>query len=168
MDIQTYSVERAKEIADVFHQSVHAVDPSVYSPEQKEAWAPSPINYERWAERLTEKKPFIAVIENRVAGFIELDADGHIDCTYTHPDFQGKGVAATLYEHLLEEAKSRNINRLYVEASLIAKPFFEHRGFYVVKKNEVERNGVSLVNFSMEKHLSPNNPIQPTANASAD
>jgi putative acetyltransferase len=56
MDIQTYSVERAKEIADVFHQSVHAVDPSMYSPEQKEAWAPSPINYERWSERLTDKK----------------------------------------------------------------------------------------------------------------
>ena len=168
MDIQTYSSERASEIADLFHQSVHAIDPSVYSPELKEAWAPTPVNYERWSERLNEKQPFVAVIENRVAGFIELDADGHIDCTYTHPDFQGKGVASTLYEHLLEEAKSRNIKRLYVEASLIAKPFFEHRGFSVVKKNEVQRNGVSLVNFLMEKQLSPNNQIQPTATASAD
>ena len=168
MDIQTYSSERAREIADLFHQSVHAIDPSVYSPELKEAWAPTPVNYERWSERLNEKKPFIAVIENRVAGFIELDADGHIDCTYTHPHFQGKGVASTLYEHVLEEAKFRNIKRLYVEASLIAKPFFERRGFSVVKKNEVQRSGVSLVNFSMEKKLSPNNQIQPTANASAD
>lgn len=168
MDIQTYSSERAKEVADLFHQSVHAIDPSVYSPELKEAWAPTPVNYERWSERLNEKKPFIAVIENRVAGFIELDADGHIDCTYTHPDFQGNGVASTLYKHLLEEAKSRSIERLYVEASLIAKPFFEHRGFSVVKKNEIQKNGVSLINFSMEKYLSPNNQIQPTATASAD
>ncbi|SEA84104.1 Acetyltransferase, GNAT family [Desulfuromusa kysingii] len=168
MDIQTYSPERAKEIADLFHQSVHAIDPSVYSPELKEAWAPTPVNYERWSERLNEKKPFLAVIESRVAGFIELDADGHIDCTYTHPDFQGKGVASTLFEYLLEEAKSRNIKRLYVEASLIAKPFFEHRGFSVVKKNEVQRNGSSLVNFSMEMYLSPNNQIQPTAIASVD
>lgn len=168
MDIQTYSSERAKEIADLFHHSVHAIDPSVYSPELKEAWAPTPVNYERWSERLNEKKPFLAVIENRVAGFIDLDADGHIDCTYTHPDFQGKGVASTLFEYLLEEAKSRNIKRLYVEASLIAKPFFEHRGFSVVKKNEVQRNGAFLVNFSMEKYLSPSNQIQPTAIALAD
>lgn len=158
MEIQTYSPERATEIADLFHQSVHAIDPSVYSNELKQAWAPTPINYERWSKRLNKSKTFIAVIENRVAGFIELDADGHIDCTYTHPDFQGKGVASALYEHLLVQAKSKNIKRLYVEASLIAKPFFEHRGFSVVKKNEVQRNGLTLVNFSMEKHLSPNNP----------
>jgi putative acetyltransferase len=112
MDIQSYSSKRAKEIADLFYKSVHAIDSSVYSPELKDAWAPTPVNYERWIKRLNEKKPFLAVIENHVAGFIELEADGHIDCVYTHPDFQGKGVASTLYEHLLKEAKSRNINRL--------------------------------------------------------
>jgi putative acetyltransferase len=155
MDIQRYSAERSREIADLFHQSVHAIDPSVYTSEQKKAWAPTPPNYEQWAERLNEKRPFIAIIDDQVVGFMELDADGHIDCTYTHPDFQGKGVASTLYEYLLLEARSRGIKHLYVEASLIAKPFFEHRGFSVVKKNEVQKNGVSLVNFSMEKYLSP-------------
>jgi len=156
MDIQIYTEEWAKEIADLFYQSVHAIDPSVYTPKQKEAWAPTPVDYERWFERLSTKKPFVAIIENHVAGFIELDADGHIDCTYTHPDFQGIGVASSLYEYLLSEAKEEGIKRLYVEASLIAKPFFEHRGFSVVKKNEVQRNGASLINFSMEKYLSPN------------
>ncbi len=87
---------------------------------------------------------------------MELDADGHIDCTYTHPDFQGKGVASSLYDYLLMQAKQAGIKRLYVEASFIAKPFFEHRGFSVVKKNEVQRKGVSLVNFSMENPLSQN------------
>ncbi len=168
MDIRTYSEDSAREIADLFHQSVHAIDSSLYSSEQKEAWAPTPVDYEHWAKRLNAKKPFIAFIEGRVAGFIELDADGHIDCTYTHPDFQGRGVASSLYERLLTEAWEKNIKRLYVEASLVAKSFFEHRGFSMVKKNEVHRNGVTLVNFTMEKYLSPNNQIQPTANASAD
>lgn len=36
MDIQTYSEKWAQEITDVFYQSVHAIDPSVYAPEQKE------------------------------------------------------------------------------------------------------------------------------------
>jgi hypothetical protein len=79
MDIQSYSANKAREIADLFYQSVHAIDSSVYTAEQKEAWAPTPIDYERWSERLNTKKPFIAVVENRVAGFIELDADGHMD-----------------------------------------------------------------------------------------
>lgn len=87
---------------------------------------------------------------------MELDADGHIDCTYTHPDFQGKGVASSLYDYLFLQAKQAGIKRLYVEASLIAKPFFKHLGFSIIKKNEVQRNGESLVNFSMEKYINRN------------
>lgn len=49
------------------------------------------------------KKPLIALIENRLVGFIALDADGHIDCAYTLPDFQGQGMASALFEHLLAE-----------------------------------------------------------------
>ncbi|MEP0073167.1 MAG: GNAT family N-acetyltransferase [Marinomonas sp.] len=156
MKIQTYSPDKAREVTDLFHESVHAIDSSLYSLEQKEAWSPTPIDYERWAERLNMKKPFIAFINGRVAGFIELDSDGHIDCAYTHPDFQGKGVASALYEYLLVEARTKNINCLYVEASLVARSFFEHRGFFVVKQNEEQRNGIALVNFLMEKYLSPN------------
>lgn len=155
IEIQDYAADKARQIAELFHQSVHAIDPSLYTPEQQEAWAPTPIDYELWFARLSEKNPFIALIESTVAGFIELDADGHIDCTYTHPHFQGRGVASVLYEHLLAQAKDRNLRRLYVEASLIAKPFFEHRGFSVVKRHEVQRNGIALVNFLMERSLSP-------------
>ncbi|WP_024302126.1 GNAT family N-acetyltransferase [Pseudogulbenkiania sp. MAI-1] len=160
MKIELYTPDRAIEIADLFHRSVHAIDLSVYTPEQKEAWAPTPPDYEYWAQRLSQKRPLLAIKDNRVVGFIELDLDGHIDCMYTHPEFQGKGVASALYEHLQEQAKARKIDRLYVEASFVAKPFFENRGFSVVKQNEMQRKGVALINFTMEKHLNPNNQIQ--------
>lgn len=168
MEIQSYSDKWACEVADLFHESVHAVDPGLYLEEQKAAWAPMPPDYGYWSRRLSDKKPFVAVIEGRVAGFMELDEDGHIDCVYTHPDFQGRGVASALYERLLREAERRYIGRLYVEASLVAKAFFEHRGFSVVRKNEVQRNGVSLVNFSMEKHLLPEHQTSPAAGTWGD
>ena len=153
MDIRCYSPAWARDIADLYYQSVHAIDSAVYTPEQKQAWAPAPIDYQVWAERLALKQPFVAIIDDRVAGFIELDADGHIDCTYTHPDCQGKGVASALYAHVLQQARETGIKRLYVEASLIAQPFFERRGFSVLKQNSVQRQGVNLINFSMERHV---------------
>ncbi|OGT73785.1 MAG: histone acetyltransferase [Gammaproteobacteria bacterium RIFCSPLOWO2_02_FULL_57_10] len=154
MRIEPYSSSRAMEIADLFHAAVHAIDSSIYTPEQKEAWAPTPPDYAHWAGRLDTKRPFMAIIGDRVAGFMELDSDGHIDCTYTHPDFQARGVASALYAHLLEEALRRNMTRLYVEASFVARPFFERRGFVMLNQNEVRRHGVTLTNFSMEKDLS--------------
>jgi len=153
MKIIAYTAELAIEIADLFHQSVHGIDPSIYTVEQQEAWAPTPPNYVAWTERLNAKRPFVAIIDERIAGFIELEADGHIDCAYTHPNFQGIGVASALYDRLVREARNKNIKRLYVEASLLAMPFFAHRGFAAIKKNTLKRNGVDVVNFSMEKLL---------------
>lgn len=155
MKIHSYCSHWAPEIADLFHWAVHAISPSLYGPKQKEAWAPTPPNYEAWAERLAVKRPLVAIVDHRVAGFMEVDPDGHIDCAYTHPDFQGTGVASALYAQVLADAKARNLERLYVEASVVARPFFEHRGFTVIGKNDVERNGVNLVNFAMEKALRP-------------
>ena len=151
--VQPFMVDRSNEIADLFHQSVHSIDTSIYTPEQLNVWASTPPDYLLWSTRLATKKPWLAMINNRVAGFIELDTDGHIDCLYTHPHFQELGVAGALYEHLLTTAKSRGFRRLYVEASIVAKPFFERRGFTKVAENNVQRKGVKLINFTMEKYL---------------
>lgn len=155
LDIREYADAYAVEIAELFHQSVHAIDASVYTPEEKEAWAPTPPDYSFWAERLKVKQPFVAMLDGSVVGFMELDADGHIDCAYTHPHFQRKGVASALYRRVLEVAQASALTRLYVEASWVAKPFFAYHGFQEVQKNEIERRGVTLINFTMEKILCP-------------
>ena len=36
-------------------------------------------------------------------------------------------------------------------ASITARPFFEARGYRVVRQQQVERQGVALTNFVMEK-----------------
>ncbi len=52
----------------------------------------------------------------------------------------------------------RDINHKYIVvgdittyASITAKPFFEKRGYKVVKEQRVERQGIFLTNFCMKK-----------------
>ena len=47
------------------------------------------------------------------------------------------------------------IGRIFTEASVTARPFFERRGFRVVSERRVWRQGVELTNFAMEKSLRP-------------
>jgi ribosomal protein S18 acetylase RimI-like enzyme len=155
MEIIDYMPKYAHEIADLFHDSVHEIGRNYYTKKEIEAWAPTPPDYEKWSARLNKKKPYIAVQNSKVVGFIELESNGHIDCLYTHKDFQRCGVARNLYLHLEKEAISKGIKRLYVEASHPAKPFFEKQNFKLVKENTVERNGVKLTNFTMEKGIAP-------------
>ncbi|MCF2910748.1 GNAT family N-acetyltransferase [Pseudoalteromonas sp. DL2-H2.2] len=153
MNIQPYQEKWASDIADLFHAAVHAIDDEVYGSAQKAVWAPSPPDYAFWSQRLAKKQPWVALSNDQVVGFIELDPDGHIDCTYVHPDFQGIGVAGALYDKVEKQAIKQGLSRLYVEASIPARHFFAARGFSLVKRNQIERQGVTLVNFSMEKHL---------------
>ncbi|MEL0629591.1 GNAT family N-acetyltransferase [Psychromonas aquatilis] len=143
----------ATQITELFYQAVHAVDSSIYSVPQKNAWAPKPINYKQWRERLAIKKPFVIFDNQLVIGFIELEEDGHIDCLYVHPQYQGLGVATQLVTYVIAQAKNRGLTALYVEASIVAKSLFEQCYFTVTKQNTIIRNDISLINFSMYRVL---------------
>lgn len=155
MRICNYTPDHAGQLAEIFHEAVHTIAPSCYTQEQKEAWAPTPPDYLAWSKRLKDKHVFMAITDNLVIGFIELDPDGHIDCMYTLPRYQNCGVASRLYNHIETFAISMNIKHLYVEASIVARPFFEKHGFTLLHKNEVKRHGSILVNYSMEKIILP-------------
>lgn len=55
--------------------------------------------------------------------------------------------------HILNLAKNENIDKIKVDASITAKPFFEKFGFKEVRENLVKRGNQELINFSMEKNL---------------
>lgn len=149
MKITQYSSYKANEIVNVFHQAVHAIDSSLYGEEQKKSWAPLPIDYKKWQKRFDEKKPYLLLINGAIAGFIELEPDGHINCLYVLPKFQRKGVASALLKYVIAIGIKGDINQLYVEASIVAKPFFEKYGFFVENENKVIRNNKVLINYSM-------------------
>ena len=153
MKIFPYHKDDAKKIADLYHSAVHAVSSVYYSLEQLEAWSQTPPDYQFWKERLDKTLPYVLKIDGILAGFIELEEGGGIDCLYTHPDYQGQGVASVLYNYAETVARSRNEKELHVYASIVAKNFFSKRGFDQVSENKVKRKGVTLRNFYMVKNL---------------
>lgn len=151
MKIRKYKSTDYKEIADLFYETIHSVCVNDYSKEELEAWAPTPIDYKKWRKRLDEKKPFLAVVDNKIVGFAEIENDGHIDCFYVHKDYQGQGVGALIFNHI--HTIGKNYEKLYAEVSITAKPFFLKHGFKVIKENIVHINNQKLTNFIMEKQL---------------
>ena len=152
--IRDYRPEDADEIANLFHASVHSLTDEDYSAEELEAWAPTPPDYSAWRARLAKRTPYVALEDGVIVGFIELEDDGYIDCFYTHGHSQRKGIGRRLYDHLLDRADARGIRDFYVDASPIAKGFFEARGFSVEKVNRIERGGQTLTNYTMRLHRS--------------
>ncbi|MBD2676469.1 MULTISPECIES: GNAT family N-acetyltransferase [Nostoc] len=153
MKIREYRLSDTQAIANLFYDTIHEINIADYTQEQVEAWAPKNMDYEVWHKRLQVKLPYIAEDNGEIVGFGELEADGHIDCFYCHSKHQRKGIGSKLLTHIENTAKSQGITRLYTEASITAKPFFENKGFIVVREQQVERRGVWFKNYVMEKYL---------------
>lgn len=137
-------------LAALFSDTVHTVNAAHYTPAQLDAWAPaSGPDLEDWEERFQNHITLVAEVEGRLAGFADLDpVQGYLDRLYVGSRFQRRGVASALCDALEQAAAGRPI---VTYASRTARPFFEQRGYRTVQARQVQRRGVSLENFLMEK-----------------
>lgn len=151
MLIRDYQPSDSQALAKIFKQAILAIDERAYSSSQKHVWLGNHSD-EFWQQRFAKTLPFIAVMDDRAVGFIEFafdDGIGEIDCFYVEPNCQKQGVGQALFDKVLSVAKANNVNQINVNASHIAKPFFEKQGFRTAQKNMVERSNVILENWLM-------------------
>lgn len=153
INIRNFHSGDARALTDIFYTSIHQVARQHYSQAEIKQWAPLPIDYPLWQTKLEQMSPYVAELDNQLVGFMTLADDGLIGLAYSHPEYQKKGIATALYQHLETQARQQGIKALTVNASYLAKPFFVKQGFCLLGKNEIARNGEILINWSMEKHL---------------
>jgi putative acetyltransferase len=153
--IRPFGHEDAAALAELFGASVRSLAGGDYTPAQIRAWASAIPDLERFAAQCAAKMTRVAVCDSRIAGFADLEPDGHVDMLYVHPDFGRRGVALALLVHLESVAGERGLRRLHTEASLTARPVFERRGFEVLARQTVTVGGEELTNYRMAKRLGP-------------
>lgn len=147
MEIRGYRPSDCRELTELFYHTVHEVNAKDYTPEQLDAWAPAHADLDGWDRSLRAHFALVAEEGGRITGFGDIDQTGYLDRLYVHSDHQGRGIAAALCDRLERAAPGA----ITTHASITARPFFEGRGYAVVREQQVERRGVLLTNFVMEK-----------------
>ena len=147
MEIRQYKQSDCKEMADLFYNTVHTINAKDYTKEQIDVWATGQVDLEKWNQSFQEHFTVVAVDYETIVGFGDIDKTGYLDRLYIHADYQGKGIATMICDQLEQEVQGSIITH----ASITARPFLEKRGFKVIKEQSVERQGIFLTNFVMEK-----------------
>lgn len=147
MQLRRYKQSDCRELAELFYNTVHTVNAADYNNEQLNAWATGRVDLEAWNKSLQEHYSIVAVDKGIIVGFGDIDQTGYLDRLYVHADYQGMGIATAICNKLEQSVSSK----IVTHASVTAKPFFEKRGYKVIKEQSVERQGVFLTNFVMEK-----------------
>lgn len=153
MKIRLFDIQDAAQVAQLFHEPVREINIRDYSANQVKAWAPDDIQFRNWAKVCSKRFTYVADEAGVIIGFGELEPDGHIDCFYCHKNYQRHGVGRQIYQAIVTKAFELGLNRLFTEASVTAKPFFQRMGFSVVKEQQVTCRGEVFTNYVMEKSL---------------
>lgn len=141
------------ELRLLFNASVHQLASRHYNAAQCAAWAPPEYDAIAWQQRLAANPPWLACVDDVIAGFIDLHPDGLIDLCFVHPQFAGRGIGSALLRQVLQQAAAQAIPRLYADVSLSAEPLFARHGFVVTQRQTVSLRGQTFCNARMEKHI---------------
>lgn len=147
VEIRRYRSSDAEEVVRLFRDTVHTVNVADHTAEQLDAWAPSSVDLGEWDRSLSAHFSVVATENGELLGFGDIDESGYLDRLYVASAHIGTGVGTVICDALEAAVKGK----IVTHASVTARPFFEKRGYTVVRAQQVERVGVLLTNFVMEK-----------------
>ena len=153
MTVRRYRETDAAALCEIFFRSVREVGLAKYDDAQVRAWAHDVPDAAAWGKRMHANETFVAVRDDVPVGWIEMEADGHVDMLYCAPEAAGRGVAAQLYAAAEGLAHERGLARLTTAASRFAESFFRKQGWNVDERETVTRFGVGIQRARMSKTL---------------
>lgn len=148
MILRPYKSSDCKELINLFYNTVHTINAKDYTSEQLDAWAPKNIDLRKWDHSFRRHKTVVAIEDNKIVGFGDIDRSGYLDRLFVDKNYQNQGIATALCDELEASLEEKKIT---THASITAKIFFEQRGYRMIKEQKVLRNGRELINFVMEK-----------------
>ncbi len=151
--VRSYREEDGPALLALFRDTIRRVNARDYSPEQIRAWASDEIEVAQWTARFEGRFAVVAEMETQPVGFAELEPSGHLDRFFVSADQQRRGIGARMLKAVVAEARRLGIERLFTEASLTARPFFEAQGFRTLASQVVISRGAEFVNYRMEYRL---------------
>ena len=144
--IEKYKEKYYYEVISLFYNTIHSINIKDYSKKQVDVWASKNIDIKKFNKSLLENFSIVAIKNDMIVGFGDINIEGYLDRLYVHKNYQRKGIGT-----LICDKKKKNISyrKIITHSSITAKPFFKSRNYIIIKKQYVKRNNIYLKNYVM-------------------
>jgi len=160
----TYAFRTAREsdapaLADLTLVAIRSIGSRSYSHDQIDAWASRHPGPKRFVESLAGGDTIIVAVnaEDIPVAYALVEKGNEngsrLDMLYCHPDHTRRGLADELLARAEAHARGEGDDRLFTEASELARPAFERAEYDVLHRRDFEIAGVAIHNYAMEKRL---------------
>ena len=154
LEIRRARQEDCHSIGSVHSAAVSGIPPTLYTPEEIQAWAVprQPASYE---EAIRTKEFFVAEDGGTIVGFGVLNQEsGEIEAVYVTPGAGRRGIGLEVLRKLEERACTLGLSVLKLNASLNAVPFYQKAGYVAQERSKYRLlTGVEIVCVPMVKGI---------------
>lgn len=152
--LRDISVSDSNDLLTIFRDAVSVTGLDAYPLQQVMAWLSTADDDETFIKDIQLGISRIAVNrDGRAVGFAQMYPLGHIRMLYVLPQMSRRGVGSVLLADLLRKCRDSGWHHLTTDASRISQPLFTRFGFEIVEVEQVERHGVWIERFRMEKYI---------------
>lgn len=153
MKIYQPTIQQASKLQKLCVQTILHSCQQEYTSEQLRVWSQAVDSTTKWERLLQEQYFLVAEKQEELVGFGSLKEGNYIDYLYVSHQHLRQGVAQTLLEELLVEAKKKGASSITTDASKTAWPFFEREGFQLLQVNHPVLDGIALEHYTVIKEL---------------
>jgi len=153
LKIRKATVEDADSVRELFRETIISVNEKDYDEKQIDIWASGSEDKTAWERKIAEQHFLIAGIDSKTVGFSSITDEGYIDFMFTHKDYQHQGIATKMLNALEEIAIEKELETVWAEVSITARPFFSSKGFRITERFVNEVKGVKFDDCIMTKYL---------------
>ena len=104
MWIREYKPADCEQLAELFYNTVHSINAKDYAEEQLNVWATGRVDLQEWNLSFLKHKTIVAIKNDEIVGFGDIDDSGYLDRLFVHKDYQGMGVASAMCRERLSHS----------------------------------------------------------------
>jgi len=153
--LRPYLASDAPILAAIYAAAIDELTAEDYTDEQRYAWIALAEDEQTFGQRLAASLTLVAIVEGEPVGFISLRDNLSIEHLYVSPNIIREGVATALCDALERLATARGAQKLTVDSSDTAEPFFKQRGYVLQSRNTRIVDEQWLAYMTMIKELAP-------------
>lgn len=155
--IRTFRPGDEHALQDIHLASIMRVGPLAYNPAQIAAWASKTREPWEWLEwhDYGDRITMAMSSTGKPVAFALLEADGHLDMLYCHPDHVRQGHALNLVEEASLFGRKAGLSMITTDASELARPVFLAAGYKIEHRQDFLLDGVPIHNYAMCRELAP-------------
>ena len=153
MNLKQITKKDQLDLKKLYFNSIISIEESIYSLEQKRAWASQAWDNKYFNLSLKEGKGWLIHEREKIIAFASRYPNNRISLLYCRGDSQRKGYGTKLLQKIEKEAIKEGLPCLTTEASLISYKLFLKNSWKIIRKEKIIIKNITFERYKMIKNF---------------